>query len=264
MEVKTTIVAAIAAVVSAAMTAGASIYIAKNSFKDATDKLVRYVYENGNSSSTSIAGGKMVIVVNGSNNTSPVSRPVDMDRLISLCGDVDGCTITMGATRFRTQAVTEYIQEAPLQGAPCRFFYTKSKHWSLSQACVAIYGLFKWSAVNKKYEFDRAYQIYEYGNSFGTDDSGSASNADPDGQPLNILSFKGACYLAESAADTQKGGGRLLPDDPKDVSNGRGLHFIASSPSWDYPGSYPKDDQGVQRVWPANDPERQCILIVED
>ena len=126
-----------------------------------------------------------------------------------------------------------------------------------------MYGLYAYSNANKKYEFDRAYQIYEYSSVFGIDDS-IHDGVDPDGQSRIIIGFKGACYLSESAADVQKGNGNLLPDDFKDVSNGRGLYLIASSPSWDYPGVYPKDDKGVQNLWPADDPDRRCILIVED
>ena len=72
-----------------------------------------------------------------------------------------------------------------------------------------------------------------------------------------VLGFKGACYLAKSAPDTNRGGGHLLPDDPSQPGTGKGLYLIASSPSWDYPGAYAK-------TWAADDPQRRCELIVED
>jgi hypothetical protein len=262
-EFRTALVAAVAAIVSAAISAAAAIYVSNQKINEVTNDLRRYIYDNGWMSTTKLAGGKMVIRLNGSRNAGPRSSPIDMERFTAMCGDEDGCQLTLGATRFRDQINKDYISDAPLQGAPCRFFYTRTKHWSLSQACVAIYGLYAWSEKAQKYEFNRVYQVYEYSNAYGIDDS-FKDGTDPDGRALIILSFKGACYLAESAADDELKGGRFRADDPNDKSDGRGLFLVASSPTWDFAGAYPKDDQGVSRVWPADDSERQCILIVED
>jgi hypothetical protein len=265
MEVKTAVIAAFAGIISAALAAGASIYVGTKGLKEATATLTRYVYDNGAVSSTSLAGGKIVVIVNGSNNNGPVGVPIDMDRLTALCSDADGCTLTLGATRFTNPPNPEgtgYVSDAALAGSPCRFFYTRSKQWSLSQSCVAIYGLYQHNVNTRKYEFNRVYQIYEYSSTYGTDDS--AGTTDPDGQPLNIMSFKGARYLTESAPDLRRRGGTLVPDDPKDKSGGKGLYLIASSPDWDCPGAYPNGDPRTNATWPVDDPGRQCILIVED
>src|SRR5262249_31642650 len=176
---------------SAGISAFAAIYVGKQNIKEATAELTRFIYDNGGISSTKLAGGKMIIRVNGSKNGGPVSQHIHMERFISMCGDEDGCMLTLGATRFRHVETLNYILDAPLQGAPCRFFYAQTQHWSLSQACVATYGLYAHSKETQKYEFNRAYQVYEYSNAYGIDDSFN-DGADQDGQPLIIMSFKGA------------------------------------------------------------------------
>lgn len=261
-EVRTALVVGIFGIVTAAISAAAAIYVGKQDIKEVQSSLRRYIYDNGAISSTSLPGGKMIVRINGSRNAGPVFAKIDMDRLRAMCGDDDGCTLTLGATRFRSKT-TGYILDVPLQGAACRFFYSPSKHWSFSQACMATYGLYKWSDANKRYEFSNAYQVYEYGNAYGVDDS-YRDSGDPDSEALIVLSFKGACYLTESAPDVQKGGGHLLPDDPRDRNLGAGLFLVASSPTWDHPGAYPPDVDGIELVWPADDPLRQCILIVDD
>jgi hypothetical protein len=248
-----------------ALAIAAPLYIElRREIDDLNSRHVRYVYDNGSLTRSSAGNSKMVVVLNGSNNAGPVSLALDMERIEAICGDPDGCMVTLGATRFRDQTVKNYVSEAPLLGAPCRFFYyKKSRNWSLSQSCVATYGLYAFSNSSKNWEFSRAYQVYEYANAYGKDDS-YHDGLDIDGQPLVVMSFKGACYIAESAADPKRTDGGFLPDDPRNPTTGRGLFLVASSPTWDYSGSYPKDDDGVQRVWPGDDPERQCIAIFED
>jgi hypothetical protein len=241
------------------------VYIeVRGEIDDLTSRQMRYVYDNGSLTRSRAGNSKMVVVLNGSNNAGPVSLALDMERIEAMCGDADGCMVTLGATRFRDQKVKNYILEVPLLGAPCRFFYYKqSKNWSLSQSCVATYGVYAFSDSSNTWEFSRAYQVYEYSNAYGKDNS-YHDGLDIDGQPLIVMSFKGACYIAESAADPKRTDGGFLPDDPNNPTTGRGLFLVASSPTWDYSGSYPKDDDGVQRVWPGDDPERQCVAIFED
>jgi hypothetical protein len=280
--IKTALIAAIAAVITAAISASATIWVSRSKLEDTahrakeitkeaettlkqTRNLLRTVYDNGTVSQSSVTGGKMIVLVNGSRSGGPVSTPIDMNRFAELCGDVDGCQLSLGATRFReiiNDNVTDRVIEAPLLGSPCRFSWSKeNRQWSLSQHCAAVYSLMT-PNKNGEWVYWRPYQIYEYSNSFGVDDSGGGS-IDRDGQPLIVMSFKGACYLAESSANTLKGNGQFMPDDPRDLSTGRGLFLIASSPTWDFTNqithgsSYPKD-------WPADDPARQCLLIVED
>lgn len=248
-----------------AVAIAAPLYIAvKEQINDLASRQIRYVYDNGSLTRSTTGNSKMVVVLNGSNNAGPVSLALDMQRIEDICGDADGCTVTLGATRFRDQTVKNYVSEAPLLGAPCRFFYYKqSKNWSLSQSCVATYGVYAFSDRSNTWEFSRAYQVYEYSNAYGKDDS-YHDGLDIDGQTLIVMSFKGACYIAESAADPKRTDGGFLPDDRRNPTTGLGLFLTASSPTWDHSGSYPKDDDGVQRVWPSDDPERQCIAIFED
>ncbi|WP_200683662.1 hypothetical protein [Paracoccus caeni] len=275
-------IAAVASIICAVIAATASIYIATRAGRQAeaageiartaqadVQKLRRYVYDNGTLTETEIAGAKMVVRVNGSANAGPVSVPIDMERFVQICGDADGCLLTLGATRFRQQidGLTDesYILQVPLQGAPCRFFWdVQTRGWSLSQACIATYGLYAYAGVYPfgSYQFSRAYQVYEYGNFYGHDDSQIGSDVDT--LPLNIMSFKGACFLSEAPPDRDRRGGHLLPDDPQATGTGDGLYLIASSPDWDDTGAYPKADRGGRSPWPEDDPLRQCVLIAED
>lgn len=275
-NVRSTLFAAGAAVCTALITSGTAIWISsrelQNKIQQAeaankqsqetlkqTTNLLRYIYDNGTLSRTSLSGGKMVVRVNGSAGTGPVSHPIDMSRFEELCGDEDGCTITLAVTRFLGGETKPYsVTNVPLQGAPCRFFWLPAtKEWSLSQYCVATFGLYKYSDARKAYTYDRAYQIYEYSYDFGKDDS-YTSGENPDSNSYQIMSFKGACYLAEAAPDTRRNNGKWLPDDPNQPATGRGLHLVASSPLWDFPGVYPAER------WPETDPQRACVLIVED
>ena len=192
---KTALIGAVGTVVVACISAYATIIVAGAGVKDAaraakTDaaeaksavakagSMLRYVYDNGSITETDVIGGKMIVRVNGSQDAGPVSVPIDMNRFEQLCGDADGCTLTLGATRFHPQqnghAISGYVIKPPLQGSPCRFFWdTPTKSWTLSQACVATYGLYTYKGTwpSGRYEFDQPYQVYEFSSTFGVDDS---------------------------------------------------------------------------------------------
>ena len=147
-----------------------------------------------------------------------------------------------------------------------------------------MYGLYAYNGTTEQYEFSRAYQRYEYSNTYGIDGSGTAGSytcggvntSDPDRSPLIVASFKGACYFAEAPADTSGSQtGCFTPD------NAVGFYLIASHPAWDYPRTYPKADndlngdglidagqpnagQAAPRPWPETDTNRQCILTIKD
>ena len=82
--------------------------------------LLRHVYDNGTLTSTSATGGRMVVRVNGSRSGGPVSTQIDMNRFIELCGDEDGCSITLGATRFRVENRPDYVIDALLRRTSAR------------------------------------------------------------------------------------------------------------------------------------------------
>jgi len=281
LTLRVAVIGAIGVISTAVLSSVTSIWVAREQLQAKTQEievanrqaqinlnktvgLLRHVYDNGTLTSTSATGGRMVVRVNGSRSSGPVSTQIDMNRFIELCGDEDGCSITLGATRFRVENRPDYVIDALLQGASCRFFWDKAtKTWTLSSQCVAIFGTYKFDSALNTYTFDSAFQVNNYSNAFGHDDSGGGTN-DIDGQPLIVTGFKGACYLAESAPDVGRGNGHLLPDNPNNLSTGKGLFLIASSPTWEYPGAYPHDANGNDTIWPSNDPARRCELIVED
>jgi hypothetical protein len=280
-SIKTAIIAATAGIVTAFISAYATISASEVRLRQAaaeatvaTDRarsaaadvssLLRHVYDNGTISASNLAGGKMVVLLNGSADSGPVSISLDMTRLTSMCGDADGCSVLLGATHWRMWLSdgSTFVLDAPLQGPPCRFFFsTKSSHWSLSQSCVAMFAL---AATDDKGTTRIAgqYQAYDHSNVYGVDDSEAPALRDPDREPRIVLSFKGACYLAESAADPRSRVGSFMPDDKGAPSTGRGLFLIASAPGWD--PVYPTKALHKSSEWPAEDASRQCVLIVDD
>lgn len=270
--VKTAIIAAFASVVGALVTATATIWASEKRVDDAvkdakaaTQKteqtlatLQRYEYVNGERKQTPLRGGKMVVRINGSKR-GPVSQPIDMERLREMCGDSDGCTISLGATRFRRNvairiAVGE-LPETSLFGPPCRFFYDRStKYWTLSTSCVVRYATARSYAADGgwRWEIDKAFEPYRLSNSYGKDD---------DSESRIIVDTQGACFLAEAAANPLSRRGEFMPDSPNDPS-GRGLFLIASSPLWD--PAYPQNVKDWSWEWPSDDESRQCVLVVDD
>ncbi len=238
-------------------------------------------YENGGAGVESVLQlREMRVVLNGS-TTNAASVAVNQSKLEELCADANGCSITLGATRFRDQLVSSYVIDAPLNGGECRFYLDLANHsWTLSQDCVATYGVYAYNQAASAYQFSRAYQRYEYSSSYGFDGSGttgtytcgSTQGGDLDGQPLIVASFKGACYFAEAPADTTTSQTGCFTAD-----NSNGFYLTASHPAWDYPGSYPKADVDLDgdgdndstgapapRPWLAEDAQRQCVLTIKD
>lgn len=214
-----------------------------------------YVYSGSTTATESaVEGDRMIVRVNGSADNSAVSLAVDQTRLVSLCGDADGCSLTLGATRFVDVSQSNYLIEAPLHGGSCKFYLDASGSWSLSQPCVARFGLYKYDTGQAKEVFDRPYQMYEYSNVYGKDGSNSDAT-DEDGGALIVMGFKGTCYLAEAAHDSTSNTGAFLAD------NVAGLTLIASGPAWDTATIYAS---GNAAQWPASDANRACILLVED
>ncbi len=257
----------------------------------ATGTLTSYT-NGGAGQDTQLQLREMRVIVNGLADNA-TSQPVNNAKLEELCADANGCSITLGATRFRDNRQPDYVIDAPINGGECRFYLNTARHsWTVSQDCVAMYGLYRANEATNVYDvFDRAYQRYEYSNVYGIDGSGAGGNydecleyegddpkqqpGDADGFPLIVMGFKGACYLAESEPDLAKNNGCLQTD------SGAGLFLIASHPTWDYGGAYPKADndhngdgvidagfpnagQAAPRPWPTADTNRQCILTIKD
>ena len=238
-------------------------------------------YENGGAPVDSqLQLREMRVVVNGG-TTNAASVAINESKLEELCADANGCSINLGATRFHDQAVPSYVIAAPLNGGECRFYLDLANHsWTLSQDCVATYGVYAYNGTSGQYEFSRAYQRYEYSSAYGFDGSGATGTytcggtqgGDLDGQPLIVASFKGACYFAEAPADTAGAQTGCFTAD-----NSAGFYLTASHPAWDYPGSYPKADVDADgdgdhdgtgapapRPWLAEDAQRQCVLTIKD
>lgn len=249
------------------------------------------LYQETAASPTGFTQDEYRVTLSGSTTATAPSKDVDINILKDLCGDENGCEISLGATRFHgvatasgTQqekdALAAYVSDAPRNGGTCRFFLDRATgSWTVSDDCVAIYGLYRSTGTNDAqgnpvYAYDRAYQRYEYSSTFGKKGSGASAtfqgcsgtsagsaSGDVDGGPLIVLGYKGACYFAEAPADNTAKNGCFLGDNTANFS------LVASTPDWDFAGAYPRPDPnatGNPRPWRPDDGARQCWLSVRD
>jgi hypothetical protein len=235
----------------------------------ASGTLSSWTDTDGDTASTDTAINVREMQITVTAGADAVSHKINQTDLSTFCGDADGCEVTLGATGFHdTTTATDYQINALLNGGSCRFFW-KNNAWTVSENCVAIYKIYTKSADGSSYVDGGAYQNYNYANSYGIGGSSpggaytcsaasSTQNGDPDGQPLIVMSFKGACYFAESPADTSKPAtGCMTADTDAD------FYLIASSSTWDYPGAFPtKTGPDVRDPWSGAG--RTCVLTIRD
>jgi hypothetical protein len=198
----------------------------------------------------------MLIRLQGNTDGSARSLPIDHDRFKALCGDGDGCSLTLGTERLRVYldadndpdtAPSEFALDAPYNGGPCKFFFhSPSGSWSLESSCVVWRGELEVEPDLLTSDAG-AFKPYAPSNAFGFDNSDFGGRDRLDGSPLPVLAYAYACYLSESPANLEMPG--FLSD------NDDGFHLIMAGVDWK---DYPTDR------FPASDPERACILIVED
>ncbi|MEE8409971.1 MAG: hypothetical protein V3T05_10215, partial [Myxococcota bacterium] len=210
-----------------------------------------FKYDNSDTAvPATVAPDKMWVRVTGS--TEGVSTlDINHAKLVELCGDEDGCTLSLATTRWGVvngSGVRIDTIAAPLVGAPCRFFIEPgSGDWAVSTACSQWYGTWDadgsgnpiWNGNAGNAGFYTPY----YTATYGTDGVGGGGA---------VVLHNRACYLAESVPDTVANNGQFTADSAP------GFHLIASHPSWGG-AFYPGDS-----FWDSADAQRACELIVED
>jgi hypothetical protein len=204
-----------------------------------------YVYDDSPTAtdSHSISADKMVVHLTAS-TTGTVSLDIDHAKLVELCGDRDGCTVSLGVGRWRNGAD---VIDTTLVGAPCKMFINPVNNtWAVSTACTQWYatwtpnndGAPTWNSASPGF-----YAPY-YTSTYGED--GTA--------PANVVLHNRACYFAESAPD-------VSPDHEPAAflaDGSPGMYLVASHPTW--AGAYYVGDA----FWDSDDPDRACELIIED
>jgi hypothetical protein len=252
-----------------------------------------YYFNNSTSATeTGHSGDRMVVRVNAS-TTDVASLAVDQTRLEELCGDPDGCQISLGTIGWRFSGEPTWEVAAPYVNTPCRFFLNENAGagsgdaWSLSSSCTQRYLVCNdWQMPCTSGE---SLYIAHYSGQFGSD--GYTGSGDPPDDTLNVIHNR-ACYFSESPPDlglgcacdvdnTCTGGCACDPNcacacnvdgscsagcvcDSECIytrltnDSSKGFTVFASHPDW--AGPYWVGDN----YWPAGDPDRACLLIVED
>ncbi len=257
-----------------------------------------YEYDNSpTATETGHSGDRMVVRVDAS-TTGVVSQPVDPTRLEELCGDPDGCQISLGTIGwYYVVDGSSWKVPAPYVNAPCRFFLRQNAGagsgdaWSISSSCTQQYVVCEGSVSPCASE--RLY-IPHYSGQFGSD--GFAGSGNPPDDTLNVIHNR-ACYFSEALPDTGLGcicdtTTSCDPDGASDCAcdadcgcpcdttgacdagcvcdpyciytrlendTSKGFTLFASHPSWSGPHFWVGDE-----FWPPGESDRACILIVED
>ncbi|MEO1172661.1 MAG: hypothetical protein AAFX94_11525, partial [Myxococcota bacterium] len=161
------------------------------------------------------------------------------------CGDGDGCSLVLGAEGFVFNNVS-----APLRtGGECRFFYVASSgEWTLADDCTA------WTRRLRRNSSGvledpgdsgpvEGFKAYVPSVAAGIDNGGGG---DTDGA-VGVLGYQNLCFFAESPGSTASPG--LVSDTDS------GFHLVVAGSDW---SGYPSES------FPAGDPSRSCVLIIED
>ncbi|MEM6730859.1 MAG: hypothetical protein AAF658_04850, partial [Myxococcota bacterium] len=211
-----------------------------------------YLYDNSPTPTTDTnVGDRMWLRVTGNTDGSPSSLAVDHDRFTALCGDGDGCDVSLGGSRFLVDGDNDPITPPqPLAslgtGGACKMFYdTASGSWSLENGCALWRQRVVPNVAGTGFELptdplQRGFKPYSPSSSFGFDSQGLS-------RP--VLSYSFACYFSEAGPRAAGDGTGFVDDtDP-------GFHLVMAGSDWaDYPTS----------SFPVADADRACILLIED
>ncbi len=156
---------------------------------------------------------------------------IDQKELLALCGDEDGCNITIGYRYVETDPKGSSSSSAPSTSIPairwgpeCRFHIdTISNTWSIPGFCHAKYKIYR---KNK----EESYQSYISG----------ASDVDGDGERMIVLGFIAGSSVVCVLSEDKEGG--------SDSTTG----FFFFMKKWDQQDLY------------FYNPKRTCELLISD
>jgi hypothetical protein len=215
------------------------------------------VVEDGTVKPTvALSGNRLLYRVHGQSGAFS-STKIDNTKLLAMCGDDDGCSISLGVTHWNVGGVADaaHYEHSLRDGGACRFYIKDNagngkRTWSVSPSCFQYYATNP-SANNPPAAltaFDR-FMPY-FGNENGLDAKDATTQV--------VLNFWNACYFAESIPST-------CTPAPSGISSDCGtwpdadadfylFSTYASGWYW-YPGN---------TWWPSSDTSRACELLIED
>ncbi len=219
--------------------------------------------------------GPATFVVTGDRGGGPRSLRLDHPLLLAMCGDADGCLLTLGLTG--AIAPGEPVETMFADGPCILHLDGEEGTWSLSGFCA--------ETPLPAPTASTVAPASETEETAGTDDAAgtepAASNADPapasaeragprwgrdgDARPFGdalregrvIHGFAGACFLAEAAPVTRRFGNaaaRLGRDVQAD------LFLVAAGADWDPAGTFPRASLPAD----PRAPDFDCRLTVRD
>lgn len=212
-----------------------------------------YLYDNSDTPATDTNVGDRMWVRLTAGDTSGAAKSVAVDhaRFEALCGDGDGCDISLGGTRF---VVNGPGGSAPLNalatGGACKMFYdSASGDWSIESGCVLWRRFIEPDPTDPSKFVDpgdtgdiEGFKPYSPSSGFGFDG---------DNDTRAVITYSFACYLAESPVIA--GGGS--PGDRFEDDSSEGFFLSMAGADWD---SYPTAS------FPTADANRSCVLLIED
>lgn len=176
---------------------------------------------------------------------APRSMQLDDARLTSLCGDADGCKLTLGATQYHYSSAVPVSGPVPVTGGSCRFFLDPpSGRWAVEEGCSIYYATKQYGSSG--WALSPGYYARYYSSVTGT------SGADNPGRV--VVNFELLCVVSDA-----------LPSSPANTdgsgafqaANGH-FYLTTSTPAW---GTLLWNQTGA---WDAATADRACVLIVED
>lgn len=188
--------------------------------------------------------GPATFILSGDRLGKPASRELDASQVAALCGDEDGCLVTLGVDRVVIDG--EQIQTRFSRG-PCSFHIdAETGTWGLSGPCAA--GHLPAGGI----EPEQASQ----GVTWGRDgDTVPLGNGRRDGRV--VFALANACLVAESPPQRPsltRTEARLQRDARRD------LYLIAAGTEWAPTGNFPSEALTPGRT----DPPFRCRLTLRD
>jgi hypothetical protein len=203
-----------------------------------------YLNRNGEVTRDGRHLGPATFVLTGDRRGRPRSLELDRERIAGMCGDAEGCLISLGLGGI---VIGDTPVEAMFAAGPCIFHLDETENaWAVSGHCAEA-GL-------------------PAPASSGVPEGGRAAwGRDGDARPMGgamqegrvILAFGGACLLTEAQPDTRS----ISADEPRfERDASPDLFLVTTGAGWAPAGPFPADLLPLG----LSDPDFQCTLTIRD
>lgn len=188
--------------------------------------------------------GPATFVLTGDRRSRPRNLELDRDRIAEMCGDAEGCLISLG---LKGVVIADAAVEAMFFRGPCLFHLDDDENaWAVSGHCAEA-GLPAPSSAGMGEDGRPAW---------GRDgDARPMMGASQEGRIL--LGFGGACLLAESRPYTRS----VTAEEPRFERDARpDLFLVTAGAGWEPAGAFPSELLPLG----LTHPDFQCSLTIRD